>query len=147
MEIVPPQRDPALAVRIWKLIGNLKFEIRTSFFLLLPAIALAQDKLDCGEDASNQLCNPLAKNVTTMTPLLEILGSALQAALGLAGAIAFVVIILGAAQWMMAGGNSERVTKGKDMMVWAFLGLILAAASFVVVNFIFKGLRTALFTP
>jgi hypothetical protein len=138
-----------------KQISNLKSQISKfcsgflvlAYSLLFPFLVLAQATVvnnvntDCG--GPDELCHPLRGDFN----VVKFLGQALQAILGLVGIIAFVMVIFGAIRWMTAGGNSENVDKGRSMMVWAFLGLALAASSFVILDFIFKGLNTALYQP
>lgn len=65
-----------------------------------------------------------------------ILGRIIGAALGVVGSIALVVFILGGLMWMTAGGNEERIRKGKDIIVWATLGLAVIFASYALVKFL-----------
>lgn len=150
-----------MGIGIWNLFGNCpaplfyKFKVCGIprwreifgfwiFTFLLPFLVRAQGSgaifIEC---LNEDLCHPLRRSFN----IIEFLGKTLQTILGLVGVIAFVMVVFGAIRWMTAGGNSENVDKGRSMMVWAFLGLALAASSFVILDFIFKGLNTALYQP
>lgn len=58
-------------------------------------------------------------------------------------AAAFLVIfyfLLGAFQYLRAGGNKEEVEKGRQMITQAVVGFILLILSFLVIQFILAGL-------
>ena len=41
---------------------------------------------------------------------------------------------------MLAAGSNEKVQKGKDILVWATLGLVVIFAAFAIVDFIVRGI-------
>lgn len=53
--------------------------------------------------------------------------------LGMAAGLAVVFVMVGATQFMISRGNPEQVTKGKDTIVWALLGLLIALFAFSLV--------------
>lgn len=64
----------------------------------------------------------------------QLIGKVIFAVLGLTGAIALVMFIWGGLQWMTAAGNAEKVTKGRDTLMWAVLGLVIIFSSYAVLN-------------
>ncbi|MBU1627863.1 pilin [bacterium] len=66
----------------------------------------------------------------------ELIGKIIHAALGIVGSLALVMFIYGGFMWMMAGGNTERVKKGQDTLVWAALGLVIIFSSYALVKFV-----------
>lgn len=70
----------------------------------------------------------------------ELIGKVIQAALGISGSLALLMFIYGGFTWMLSAGNSEKVTKGKNTLVWASIGLIVIFSSYAMVRFIFTGL-------
>ncbi len=42
---------------------------------------------------------------------------------------------------MTAGGASDKVKKGRDILVWATLGLALIFSSYAILNFIFDAFK------
>jgi len=49
-------------------------------------------------------------------------------------ALSLFFIILGGIQWMMSGGEKEKLAKAKGTVTYAIVGLIVALGSFVMVN-------------
>lgn len=105
------------------------------------------EKKDCGPGTDNPKCywkegtnsdepesltNPLGK---ITTPQL-LIGQIINALLGIVGSLALLMFIYGGFIWMTAAGNQERVTKGRNVLMWAIIGLIIIFASYSLVNFI-----------
>jgi len=86
--------------------------------------------------SSPKLINPLP---TTNIP--ELLGNALGKALGIVGSIALALFIYGGFTWMTAGGNTARVTTGRNVLVWASIGLIVIFLSYALLTFVFDVIR------
>ena len=68
----------------------------------------------------------------------ELIGRIIHAALGIVGSIALAMFIYGGFVWMTAAGNSEKVQKGKDVLIWATLGLVIIFSAYALVNFVIK---------
>ncbi len=64
----------------------------------------------------------------------------LQGFLSLLGVIAVVLIIYAGFLWMTAGGNEESVTKAKDLLMNAVIGLAIILLSYAITRFIFNAL-------
>lgn len=67
-----------------------------------------------------------------------LIGKVIKAIMGIVGSIALVMFIYGGFVWMMAGGNSQAVDKGKSILMWAAVGLIVIFSSYALVQFVFK---------
>ena len=65
-----------------------------------------------------------------------IIGTGIKGAFSVMGSLALVMFIYGGFQWMLSGGNQEKVTKGKNILVWAFFGLLIIFSSYVILKFI-----------
>jgi hypothetical protein len=88
------------------------------------------------------LPNPLnpsgdAKNDPTPQTLI---GKIINAALGIVGSLALLMFIYGGFTWMTAAGNEQSVTKGKDILIWATVGLIVIFSAYALVKFVFTGI-------
>jgi len=79
------------------------------------------------------LQNPLGSGM--VNPAI-ILGNVINAALGLVGSLALAVFIFGGFMWVTSAGNDEKIKKGKDMIMWATLGLAVIFASYAMVTFV-----------
>jgi hypothetical protein len=69
-----------------------------------------------------------------------LIGRVINAILGVVGSLALLMFILGGLTWMLAAGSPERVQKGKNILVWATIGLIVIFTAYAMVRFVFKGL-------
>ena len=98
--------------------------------LFLPASAMAQN---------TQLTNPLGAGFTD--PRL-IIARVIQAALSISGSIALLMFVYGGFLWMTSGGNEGMVDKGKKVILWATLGIVLIASAYAITTAIFQGLTT-----
>lgn len=78
------------------------------------------------------LSNPLGSDVT----IPGLIGRVINAILGIVGSLALVMFIYGGFTWMLAAGSSEKVKKGKDILVWAAIGLIVIFSSYALVKFV-----------
>ncbi len=54
--------------------------------------------------------------------------------LGAAAILALLMVIIGGYYWMTAAGNASRVTKGKEIIFAALLGLALLFAAYIILN-------------
>lgn len=83
------------------------------------------------------LSNPLGIN----DPRL-IIARIIQAILSISGSIALLMFVYGGFLWLSSGGNSAQIDKGKKVLVWATLGVVLIASAFVIVTALFQGLAS-----
>ncbi|MFA5359825.1 MAG: hypothetical protein WC349_02595 [Patescibacteria group bacterium] len=82
--------------------------------------------------------------ITDTVSVGSLVATVIQAALGLLGLIFLVLIIYAGYNWMIARGEEEKVTKAKDTLTRAVIGLIIvvgayAISYFVIDNLIYKG--------
>lgn len=75
------------------------------------------------------------KNVPTLTSE-QVLQNGLNIAYLLAGIIAVIVIIIGGFMYTTSGGDSSGVTKAKNLILYAVVGLIVIIAAFAITNFV-----------
>lgn len=120
----------------------LSFILISFFYLSLTTSALAADPVGGGSDQANApvtLTNPLATGTVNPTPQ-ALIGRVINATMGLVGSLALAMFIYGGFVWMLAAGNEQRVQKGKDILTWATIGLIVIFSSYALVNVVFTGL-------
>ena|SRR3989338_9959759 len=84
-----------------------------------------------------KLPNPLGDNMTNPS---VIAGNIIKVVLGLVGSISLVVFIYGGLLWMTSSGNKEQITKGRNTLIWATLGLLVIFSSYTIINFILRKL-------
>ena len=75
--------------------------------------------------------------VADETTLAKIIQYVVSAFLGLLGIIFLVLIIYSGFNWMTAGGDEEKVTKAKETLTRAVIGLIIITAAYSITYFVF----------
>jgi hypothetical protein len=86
------------------------------------------------------LPNPLGPNKTDIP---QFLGQIINYALGIIGSLALVMFIYGGLTWMLSAGNQEQVAKGKQIVIWAALGIAIIFTSYALVRFVITAIGTA----
>lgn len=77
-------------------------------------------------------------NVNSATGWKTLRDNVINTLLFVAGAGAVIMIIYGAFRYVTSGGNSSAVTKAKDTILFAVIGLIIAILAYAIVNFVVK---------
>ncbi len=91
--------------------------------------------LPLASQAAVSLSNPLQAD-----SLPELINNVIKGLLGVVGAISLLMIVIGGILWMTSGGNSDRIKRGKDTLVWAVIGLVVVFLSYAIINFVFQSL-------
>lgn len=60
--------------------------------------------------------------------------------LGIVGSLALLAFVAGGVMFIFSGGNSSLVERGRAMIIGAVIGLIVVFTSFMIINFVMKGL-------
>lgn len=85
------------------------------------------------------LINPLTGRATSKSPEV-LVGNIINAVMGVVGSLALAMFIYGGFTWMLAAGNDQRVQKGKEILIWATVGLIVIFSSYAIVRLVFTGI-------
>lgn len=83
-----------------------------------------------------RLANPLGAGATAQ----GVIGSVIDKVLGVVGALALIMFIYGGITWMTAMGNDQQITKGKNILMWSALGLIVIFSSYALVKFVLQAI-------
>ena len=83
-----------------------------------------------------KLTNPIGKDDPAI-----IIGDVVKAILSISGLIALVAFVFGGVTWMTSGGNPEKIKRGRDMLVWAVIGLIIIFSSYTILRYVFEALK------
>jgi len=70
---------------------------------------------------------------TEVTPIVQ---NILNIVLGIMGAVAVGVIILGGFYFLTSQGDAAKVTRGKNTILYGVIGLIVALLALAIVNFV-----------
>ena len=63
--------------------------------------------------------------------------------LSLVGSISLLLFVYGGIIWMTSAGSPEKIKKGRDIIVWAVIGLAVVFMSYILVRFVIQGLTGA----
>lgn len=97
-------------------------------FAAVPLFALAQ---------TVYLVNPLG-----ITDPRAIIGRLISGILSIIGSVAVLMFVYAGVLWITAQGEPKRIQRGKDIMLWATLGLGIIAGAYVFVNAIINAFTT-----
>jgi hypothetical protein len=83
-------------------------------------------------------------DVLTIKGVEGIVANILAIAITGIGFAGFVMMIVGAFQFLLAGSNSKGMENGRNTITFAIIGLIVALSSWIILNFIatFTGVET-----
>jgi len=95
------------------------------------------DNTNSGSSGTVSLQNPLcpASNPNCVTPQ-SFIGRVINALLGVVGSVALLMFIYGGFLWMTSQGNEKQVQTGKDILLWAAIGMALIFLSYALVRFL-----------
>ena len=106
----------------------------TIIIILCPNLALA-GCTGASSGSSVEICDPLGNTSPEV-----LIGNVINAVMGVVGSLALAMFIYGGFTWMLAAGNDQRVQKGKDILLWATIGLIVIFSSYALVRLVFTGI-------
>jgi ABC-type oligopeptide transport system substrate-binding subunit len=104
--------------------------------LVLPIVVRAQ-----GTAADQKLSELKTKAASELnqfptTNPQAIIGLAVRALMMFMGAIMFGLVVYAGIIWMSAQGNTEKISKAKNIIIWSALGVTVMLISYIVVNFV-----------
>ncbi|MFA5421055.1 MAG: hypothetical protein WC280_03485 [Patescibacteria group bacterium] len=111
----------------------LSFVIIASFFLLVNSSLAATKVNNPSQDSTVTLSNPIAAGSFQI-----VIGSVVSQILGVVGALALLMFIYGGLVWMTAAGNDQKITQGKNILMWAAIGLLVIFSSYALVRFVLE---------
>ncbi len=83
------------------------------------------------------------ENTDSSTDLAQRVGAILKGFLSLLGVVFLILIIYGGILWMTAAGKEEQVTKARNVLQMATIGLVIVIVAFTLSAFIFNVLGNA----
>lgn len=111
-----------------------------------------QDTAACASLGSGtSTTSPSSTGTTTPVTLTNPLGTTdirlliarlISAVLSIIGVIALLMFVYGGFLWMLSAGNESQVEKGKEVLKWTTIGIILIVSAYVIVNALFRAAFT-----
>ena len=75
-----------------------------------------------------------------LNDLLQLGVTASEFILGIVGSLALLMFIYGGLMMLISAGNSEKVTKAKNIVIAAVVGLLIVFASYIIIQFVMSSL-------
>jgi len=111
-------------------------------FVFLPIVSYAGPLTDSDDiiGSMNDAGRKSGFSVGAQDQLPTMIATIIKAGLGLLGIIFIVLLVLAGFNWMTAAGDEEKVTKAKNTITRAVIGLIIIIAAYAITVFVFKNL-------
>lgn len=73
-----------------------------------------------------------SNDIPTISDLESVIGNVVRSALGLAGIVLFVLLLVGGFKFITSGGDPKAVESAKNTLTHAIIGLVIILASYLV---------------
>jgi len=113
-------------------------------FLLIVALVVIGIVLTFSSVSASSLLDQVGQQEgVPKTEVPKLIANIINIVLSLLGIVLVVLIIYAGILWMTAGGDKDQVTKAKDHIINAVIGLVIVVAAYALSNFIISSLNTA----
>lgn len=96
---------------------------------------------DATDSITNGLTQACADACNKTHTLPQILGLIADTLVFLIGAISVIMIIVGGLRYVLSNGDPKAAGSAKDTILYAVVGLVVAIASFAIVQFVLKNIH------
>jgi hypothetical protein len=103
-------------------------------FVVAPVSVGAVDVFSsaCSGVTNNTVCDATKQDTSAADAIKNVINVLLY----VLGAVAVIVIVIGGIMYTTSGGESANVTKAKNMILYAVVGLVVALLAYAIVNFV-----------
>lgn len=89
--------------------------------------------------AAGPLTGPGGQGVTNMSGasgINSLMGKMIKLVLSVSGAFALLMFFWGGFTWITSAGDTAKIGKGKQILIWSTVGLIICIFSYTIVNLV-----------
>lgn len=108
--------------------------------IAFPAMTLAADSLNTNDLGVNAIESSIKLG---SGDIRQTIARIINVALGFLGIIAVVIVLLGGFKYMIAGGNEEKTTEARKLIVSGIIGLAIILSAWAITSFVISRLVTA----
>lgn len=108
--------------------------------LALPAMTLAADSLNANDLGVGAIQSEIKLG---SGDIRQTAARIINVALGFLGIIAVVIVLLGGFKYMTAGGNEEKTSEARKLIVSGIIGLAIILSAWAITSFVISRLVTA----
>lgn len=101
-----------------------------------PTFAAGKVRCPDGTETTDLTKCGAIKNNLNSNDLMGTLNTIINVVIGIIGFVAVIVIIFGGVQYTTSAGDSGKVKKAKDTIMYGIIGLVVALMAYSIVNFI-----------
>ena len=115
------------------------------FVLLKATVAKAAADVAGGLIGASDKLEDVGAQVTDVSgsDLPTLIGSIINIALGLLGILLVVLVVYSGFLWMTAAGSKDQVTKAKEILIRAIIGIIIVVAAYAISDYVISAITTA----
>jgi hypothetical protein len=78
----------------------------------------------------------VVNEIATFQGLEAVFNNVISVALGLAGVVFFIMLLLAGFKYLTAGGEPQKIESAQKTITWGIAGLVLVALAFLILHFI-----------
>jgi len=114
----------------------ISFLVLTIAFMALAGVAYAENGVSGpGTGAENQTYVTLDNPLGNIDSPQKLIGKVVSSVLAIVGSLALLMFVYGGLLWMTSAGSADKVSKGKNILMWSAIGLIVIFSSYALVRF------------
>ncbi len=112
------------------------FQFTDGNVVLSSNIAYGDPKTVVGETPETKTTGTFTNPMKGVNNVNQLIGKVINAIMGVVGSLALLMFVFGGLTWMTSGGSQEKVKKGKDILVWSAIGLVIIFSAYGITNLI-----------
>ena len=109
----------------------------SSLFIVSPVMAegkvCPENTVKAGKEYKNSLAECNIEDDDSLMPTIQ---QIINVVIGLLGIVAVIVVILGGVQYTLSTGDSNKINKAKDTILYGIIGLVISILAYAIVNFV-----------
>jgi hypothetical protein len=124
--------------RLKILLGSLAIAVAGVLAVSMPVAAQSTpEQLACQGSGGRWTGSGCTQGSRTVTGTIKSVGNIL---IFITSAVSVVMLIVGGLRYALSGGDQGSITGAKNTILYALIGLIVAAAAYAIVNFVLKNI-------